>query len=256
MNKGMIVGGGGANPLNFKVVGGLEEPANPKDQTLWIKTDVKITGYHFASVAPNAPEEGCVWISTWIKSPQAFNALKKNTLMVYPNYCKQYVNGEWVSREMLVRFGAEWVSTTRYLLTDGNMARPFTLSSGLGYPSQGDGYIYVGANTSYYGEATYLYMYPDPVDLSAFKTLKADAYAVKEWYGGSGSLVVCTDVSGGIAASVGLTLNAWATSSLDISALEGEYYIGFYGAAKKWATTGDVGADGGHIYAKNLWLEP
>ena len=258
MSKGFIAGGSGANPLNFKVVGGLEEPTNPKDQTLWIKTDVKITGYYYTWVAPNAPEEGFVWINTWIKSPQAFNALKKNALMVYPNYCKQYIGGEWVSKEIFVSFGSEWISTTRYLLTAGNPARPFVLQKGRGAsPGQGDGFIYVKGTSSYYDSPSdFYYMYPDPVELSAFTTLTAEAYVVKEFYGGSGKLVVCTSVTGEtVAASVALT-NSYSMNSLDVSALEGEYYIGFYGAPQRWSITGSAGADGGHIYAKNLWLEP
>lgn len=252
--EGVGAGGGG---LNYTVIGGTVEPTNPKNNTIWVQTENEITSYYIGAVAPNNPEEGCVWISTWTKSAQAFNALKKNALIVYPNYCKQYIGGEWVSKEILVRFGTEWVSATRYLLTAGNPARPFALQSGRGASSgRGDGYIYAKGTESYFtNPCDFYFMYPDLVDLSAFSTVNAEAYAVKEGYGGSGSLVVCTSLTGGIAASVALG-NSYSTKSLNISALEGEYYIGFYGSPHRWAITGSQGADGGHIYAKNLWLEP
>jgi hypothetical protein len=48
MAKGFKHGAGGANPLNFKVVGN-PQPQNPKENTIWVDTDVDITTYHFSS---------------------------------------------------------------------------------------------------------------------------------------------------------------------------------------------------------------
>lgn len=101
--------GGGGNPLNYKVVGN-PQPANPKPTTIWVNTDVKITGYQFAAEQPENMQPGEVWIFTGTSSPVAFNAAKKNTVMVYPISAKQmgedgslvdvtaksYQNGEWV----------------------------------------------------------------------------------------------------------------------------------------------------------------
>lgn len=101
--------GGGGNPLNFKVVGN-PQPTNPKLNTIWLNTDVKITGYHFASEQPEEMAKGEVWISTGTASQVAFNVLKKGTVMVYPLDAKQMLedgtladvtakswqNGEWV----------------------------------------------------------------------------------------------------------------------------------------------------------------
>lgn len=89
------IGGGSGGGLNFKVVGN-PQPANPKENTIWINTDVDITWNSFQKEQPEEMAEGEVWISTGTASQVAFNALKKGTIMVYPLTAKQYVDGAWV----------------------------------------------------------------------------------------------------------------------------------------------------------------
>lgn len=48
MAESFLHGNGGDNPLNFKVVGN-PQPQNPKENTIWIDTDMKVTGYQFSS---------------------------------------------------------------------------------------------------------------------------------------------------------------------------------------------------------------
>lgn len=109
MAKGMKHGAGGSNPLNFKVVGN-PQPGNPKENTIWVDTDVKITGWSFCAAEPGDPNEGMVWISTGTSSTAQFNALKKNGIQVYPISAKQYVGGAWVDVVAKSYQGGEWVS--------------------------------------------------------------------------------------------------------------------------------------------------
>lgn len=51
MAKGYKHGAGGTNPLNFKVVGN-PQPSNPKENTIWVDTDVPITGWEFSANEP------------------------------------------------------------------------------------------------------------------------------------------------------------------------------------------------------------
>lgn len=202
-------GGGGSNSLNFKVVGGTTAPVNPKENTIWVNTDVKITSWHFGAEEPNvynikahphnswvllaphklsagdilnftlpvtvssdyetirildpytgkaycmrelngtAPggwpsagrklsvrisddanlingwgadgtaymmrwdsyyhEEGTVWITTGTSSPVAMNALKKNSITVYPISAKQYISGAWVDKTAKSYQNGAWV---------------------------------------------------------------------------------------------------------------------------------------------------
>lgn len=101
-------GGGGGAPLNFKVVGN-PQPSSPKENTIWVNTDVKITGHYFQAEQPEEMAEGEVWISTGTESQVAFNALKKGTVMVYPLAAKQMVGGTLVDVTAKSWQNGEWV---------------------------------------------------------------------------------------------------------------------------------------------------
>lgn len=51
MAQCFLHGNGGANPLNFKVVGN-PQPTNPKENTIWVNTDTPITGWHLGAEEP------------------------------------------------------------------------------------------------------------------------------------------------------------------------------------------------------------
>ena len=108
MGTGFKHGAGGGNPLNFKVVGN-PQPSNPKENTIWINTDDKITSYLFNATQPTNPTEGMAWIATDTSSSAEFNALKKNGIQVYPIYAKQYVSGAWVEKTAKTYQNGEWV---------------------------------------------------------------------------------------------------------------------------------------------------
>lgn len=113
-------GGGGAG-LNYKVVGGTTEPTNPKVNTIWINTSAKITGHVFDVSQPTGIE-GLVWIKIGTSSAVAFNALKKNTIQVYPIGAKQYVDGAWVNVAAYTYLSSgkiQWAYERRYLYKDG-----------------------------------------------------------------------------------------------------------------------------------------
>lgn len=100
-------GGGGSGGLNFQVIGGTTAPNNPKENTIWVNTSTKITGWVFSATQPTGAT-GMVWISTGASSPVAFNALKKNNITVYPISAKQYVSGAWVEKTAQVYKNGAW----------------------------------------------------------------------------------------------------------------------------------------------------
>lgn len=65
---------------------------------------------------------GQVWIQTGSASNGAFNALKKNGIMVYPVKVKQYQNGEWKDRDAQVYQNGEWKELRTYLFKSGTGA--------------------------------------------------------------------------------------------------------------------------------------
>lgn len=89
---------GGGAALNFKVVGN-PMPGSPSENTIWLNTDEKITGWVLSPSEPENPVEGLVWILVGTSSDVAFNALKKNRIQVYPLSAKQYLGGVWTKME-------------------------------------------------------------------------------------------------------------------------------------------------------------
>lgn len=98
----------GLQSLSFEVVGN-PQPENPKANTIWVDTDVEITGWDFSAAEPANPAEGMVWFAVGTASSVAFNALKENSVMVYPLSAKQYSGGAWVSRTAKSRMDDQWV---------------------------------------------------------------------------------------------------------------------------------------------------
>lgn len=109
MGKGFKHGGaGGGSELGFRVISGTVAPAAPRENDIWVNTE-SMTGWCFSAEEPEAAE-GLVWVTVGSSSGVAFNALRKNTLMVYPISAKQYTGGEWVARAAQSWQGGEWVS--------------------------------------------------------------------------------------------------------------------------------------------------
>lgn len=100
--------GGGGTSLSFKVVGGTSQPASPKDNTIWVNTDVPITSYVFSVTEPTGIP-GLVWITTGATGSVEFNAIKKNYIQIYPISAKQYISGAWVAKTAKIYQRGAWV---------------------------------------------------------------------------------------------------------------------------------------------------
>lgn len=111
-------GGGGGTALNFSVVGN-PQPANPKENTIWIDADAEITSWIFSATQPETATEGMVWIATGATSTAEFNALKKNGIMIYPLNAKQYIGGAWAEREAKSYQNGAWVEWILWLFNYG-----------------------------------------------------------------------------------------------------------------------------------------
>lgn len=113
-------GFGGGVPLNFKVVGN-PKPTNPKENTIWLNTDEKITGYYFQEKQPENMQNGEVFVATGSKSNASFNALKKNGITVYPLKAQQMVSGTLKDVEAKIYKGGKWTDWwSGELYQDGN----------------------------------------------------------------------------------------------------------------------------------------
>lgn len=109
MGEVFLYGNGEQNPLNFRVIGSLVQPAAPKENTIWVNTDTTITSWVFAPEAPTNPEGGMIFFKTDKTSPVGFNALRKNEIAVLPTSAQQYIGGKWANKEAYAYIGGKWV---------------------------------------------------------------------------------------------------------------------------------------------------
>lgn len=109
MGEAFLYGNGEQNPLNFRVIGSLVQPAAPKENTIWVNTDTTITSWVFAPEAPTNPEGGMIFFKTDKTSPVGFNALRKNEIAVLPTSAQQYIGGQWKNMEAHAYIGGTWV---------------------------------------------------------------------------------------------------------------------------------------------------
>lgn len=245
MAKGFKHGaGGGGASLNFKVFGGTSKPTNPKENTIWVNTDTDISGWVFSSEQPQKPVKGMVWFQTGTSAATAFNALKKNNITVYPTGCQQYVGGSWVIKTAKI-YQNRWIDWVTYLynngdecvdITGGWTSKKWTMSPNAGTTSQTyniektDSYMKF-TKTGQIGVAMHTeYM----IDLTNVKTIhfKGEMKPGKS-NGHWTAFYVWPNLDGkywdsDAVASVLCEANTIKTNFvLDVSDIEGEYYVGF-----------------------------
>ena len=222
MIHNMVGGGGGGGGLNFAVKGYPSADAIPevaKENTIAVITDVEITSYIFSATEPENPVEGMVWVSTGSSSPVSFNALKHNTLMVYPSAVKQYIDGAWVNKDKKTYTGGSWTNWfDGWLFDSGNtfdsITGGWTNHEGGSYL---EGWAYVYAS---FGEARRTV---NKINLTGFNYLNVQ-YLTR-----TGTNTIAIDESDTLGKAADLT--AYESSektgvvSLDISAYDGDYYI-------------------------------
>lgn len=221
MGKGFKSGAGGGNPLNFKVIDGTTEPANPKKNWIWVNTDKKITGHYFSATQPENMAEGEVWFSVGASSPVAFNALKKNDIQVYPLSAKQFVSGALVDKTAKTYDGEKWVDWVRFLYNNGDECTDIT-----------GGWETISKPFAYEADNAEIHKTKEAVDLTGFNTLRFEGVIHND------------DVSG---YPTWVTLNVWSSFDgyardnivaefagetndfveIDISALSGKFFVGY-----------------------------
>lgn len=106
--------GGGSNSgekLNFQVMAYSEEallPEVPEENTIAVITGTGITGYRFSPEKPEEPYEGMAWIETGTRSTGPFSATGDSSILLYPLTVKQYENGQWTEKTAKIFLGGVW----------------------------------------------------------------------------------------------------------------------------------------------------
>ena len=221
----------GSGALNFNVVGGLTQPAGPKENTIWVNTDQKITSWIFSAEAPAKPEEGIVWVTTGASSQVAFNALKKNTVMVYPISAKQYVSGAWVDVTVKSYHDGKWVDWIVYLYNSGDECISVTGGwtaykggSSSSMTKNNDSITLKGSS-----ENSITAMTSQKIDLTNFNKIEISVIDVKKSGTWNAKLRATEERKNAPTAVAELALAfETGTQYLDVSSLTGSYYIALY----------------------------
>ena len=104
--------------LNFEVICSTTRPTNPKENTIWINTDIDATKWEFFDFSQynlNIPiweeENGFIEINAhaYYGRETSFNLLKQNYIMLAPSSAWQYINSEWIHREGQIYLSGKWV---------------------------------------------------------------------------------------------------------------------------------------------------
>ena len=254
-----MTGGGGAG-LNFKVVGGTTQPASPAENTIWVNTDAEITSHVFSATEPTSPVNGMVWFDIGTSCSAPINVLKKNTLMLYPTGCQQYIGGAWAAKEAKTYQDGAWVDWWNGELYDAG--DEYTLRTG-GWasfvPTQRDGTATKNAD-SLHLKAQYVYdqwytiafATVSKIDVTGFSTLHLNVEATSGANNGdtNARLGLCSVKNSTVYSSpiaYGTIPTATGETTLDISGYAGSYYVFFL--ASNRATSPDR-----KITVDKVWL--
>lgn len=249
-------GGGGAG-LNFKVISGATEPSNPKENTIWVNTDTKITDWEFSATEP-AGVEGLVWISTGARSLTPFNALKKNNVTVYPLKCAQFVSGAWAGKEATIYQGGTGVALWNGKLYDGGneferitggFVEAYKNSVGTRTFTKNEDNFYFRSIGNSSGGAHIYVSTAEKINLSSFSTLYA---RIKHSPSSSTSFYLAAHDRNDVPLyNVPCVLKQSSSKegvvSLDISELSGEHYILF-------GLGGNANSNSGSCYVYEVYL--
>ena len=153
---------------------GFDGGETVKDNTIWVNTDTEIEGWAFSSTQPVNPVEGIVWFQTDTKSPAAMNIDKKNTVMLYPTKCQQYVGGAWTSKIAKSYLNGTWADWWKDLYASGELGyelatgfTPLTSTTTVEETSDYIKYYNVTSSGNVGGISS-----EDPVDVTGYSTLK------------------------------------------------------------------------------------
>lgn len=238
MGTCFLHGNGGGAALNFKVVGGTTKPGSPAANTIWVNTETAVTSWCISPAAPSSPTAGMVWLMNDTRSAISLNALKKNSIMIWPLSAKQYTGSAWVDKSSMIYQGSAWkdfIDWSKFIVKDGisnldvhaiGKKWDSSFSETTFTVTQGDGYIQFSHTSSSTGM-----VYWGPFDLTDAETLTIEGsfsgtclskyptyYNLSVW-SSIGTYVPTNRVKYKQLTATG--------ASVDVTSLTGTYYVGY-----------------------------
>lgn len=117
--------------------------AKPNSNTIGVITETEITSWVFSPNAPDVPSEGMLWIAVGISSPVEFNVLNTNSIVVCPIATYQSIGGKWIQKHAKTYIDETWTEWYTYLFNNGNVNE--SLTGGINGTIQ-DNVIYFNSN--------------------------------------------------------------------------------------------------------------
>lgn len=238
-------GGGGGGGLNLKVVGGNTQPANPRENTIWVNTTTAITGYILSPTQPETGTEGLVWLKI-ADTGVEINVGKKNAVLLQLASGMLYTGGKWASVDAWAYINSVWkqfsIAFDGRLYDNGDQCTAITGGWGIAdykYVNSSGKESVPGAGTL---ESDRMYLASHsttmtilgtakPIDLDGLKTLTVDWQVLKCSDGATNALMLDIQREKKAGTSIALaTLGSGKaakrlTSTLDISSLSGKAYV-------------------------------
>ncbi len=215
---------GGAAGLNLKVVGGTTRPTGAEN-TIWVNTSTAIGSYAFSAAQPTSPASGMLWFKTAASSNAAINVDKKNTVLLYPTGCKQYVSGAWVNKTAQTYQGGAWKDWGLYLYHYGetDLGFEFTKNSFSQASGLAGDHIYLAA--SYKTQASATAAATSATDLTPYSTAAVELSATLTDGTGTTSVGFGTEKGSYDSAFYSCTTLNRQVVEIDISGLKGSYFF-------------------------------
>lgn len=211
--------------LNFKVVGGTTRPSDPKENTIWVNTSTNITGWIFSATELINTPPGVVWFAVGSSSDMEFNALKENTLCVYPQKIYQRIADEWEQRGGEIYQSGGWKEfiTLEYVIYKGELKESFQIETTTAtYEHIGECLVFKSTKASSGNGSIKISNAGQDIDLSNYSTLYYDIEATSPRSGTSDFIRI--GVSGGSSITKNLGIDDPVTRQIfpiDISGLSG-----------------------------------
>lgn len=213
-----------------------------KENTIWVDTDVPITGYKFSATEPEEPVDGMVWIKTGKNSDGVFNIV--DDVIIHPISAKQYILETWVDVEAKNYKNDEWVEWIVSLYNAGNeyidvtggwVCKSFLIDKATNYTpvtktlTKNDDHILL--SSSFGDNTSTIICHEKPIDLTEWSTVTIEFEVTRTAVKNAARLQICdTALSGSSYAAVMLFDSGGVygdgKASVDISNLSGEYIIG------------------------------
>lgn len=228
-----VTGGGGGGGLNLKVVGGTTQPANPRENTVWINTTTAITGYALGPTPPENGTDGLVWLKT-ADTGVEINVGRKNAVLLHLADGKLYTGGAWTSMEGWVYVNSAWTQFAREIIVlYKNGVEETELSGGLSTFVGSSSVASVKKNaTNIVTMASYrssnntsAFVYPkNKIDFTNLSTVTVNSDWITSRTEGAALIYLASKIANNqdVTETFAVAKNA---NTLDVSKISGEYYL-------------------------------